>query len=163
MGKYPLSEVGIDYVFTPTRISVPALLPAYTLEVKAEMHMNRCGGRSHTTWSLTGSGSTLHHSRLVPHHSQRSSRISHAVWLGLIDQAANFSYLGLSQINIPRSEVLLQSLGFGCTWDSDHALGRDPCKGDLGRCTAFFRSQLLHLVHNGKIFVKVLTLEFRDC
>ena len=73
---------------------------------------------------------------LVANHGLLRRRISVAERLRGIDDGPQLLLLLVGQIDILRCPVLLQPPGLGSSGDGNHALGRDPSEGDLGRGAA---------------------------
>jgi hypothetical protein len=100
---------------------------------------------------------------LVSNHGLLRGRVAVALGLGLVDNAAHLLLLLVGQLDVARRPVLLEPLGLGGARDGDHALRRDPGQRDLGQGAALARRELLDLVHDAAVLVKVLALEFRHC
>lgn len=80
-----------------------------------------------------------------------------------VDDAPHLPLLLLAQVDVPRRPVLLESLGLGRAGDGDHALGGDPGEGDLRQAAPLSGSELLDLVDDGLVLVKVFALELWAC
>jgi hypothetical protein len=86
--------------------------------------------------------------------------ISVAVRLSSIDNFSHCLLFLLSQFNIPRFPVFLQTRCLGCSGDGDQSLGGDPGKRDLANLAPLTGSELLYFLDDGPVLVEVLALEF---
>ena len=83
--------------------------------------------------------------------------------LGRINDAPHLRLLLLSQIDISRRPILLQTRRLRRAWNGNEPLSRDPRQRYLRKRAALANSQLLDLFHDGLVFVEVLALEFWRC
>jgi hypothetical protein len=81
------------------------------------------------------------------------------MWLRSIDDLPHLLLLLIRQLDIPGSPILFQSMGLSGAWNRNHTLSRNPRKRDLRCGAAFFRGELLHLLNNSLVLVKVFALE----
>ena len=82
--------------------------------------------------------------------------------LGVFHQPSHLAELRRCQFHMARSPVLLQTRGFGCTRNGDESLRSHPRQRDLRDRAALPSCQLLDLIDDGFVLVKVLALELRD-
>lgn len=81
------------------------------------------------------------------------------MWLCTINDPSHLGFFLFIQVDVSRSPVLLQSVWLGGSRDSDEALSGHPSKSNLCDTAPFQFGQLLDLLDNGPVFVKVVALE----
>lgn len=96
-------------------------------------------------------------------HGLVSGGVSISNRLGRIDNFSQFFLFLWSEIDVPRSPILLQTVGLGRTRDGNQALRRYPGQCNLGQRAALSSSDFLDLFHDSSILVEVLALEFWYC
>lgn len=92
-----------------------------------------------------------------------SSTISISLWLRQINNPPHLSLFFLSQFNIPRCPILLQTVRLGRTRNSNHPLGRNPSKRDLRQSASLADSEFFTFLYYSLVLVEVFALELGDC
>lgn len=92
-----------------------------------------------------------------------SSTISISLWLRRINNPPHLSLFFLSQVNIPRCPILLQTVRLGRTRNSNHSLGRNPSKRDLRQSASLAHSKFLNFLYYSLVLVEVFALKLGDC
>lgn len=95
----------------------------------------------------------------MPNHSLLTLIISISLRLGGINDLAHLGFLLISQVDIPRSPVLLQPVRLGCAGNGNHALSSNPRQGHLADRTASLACDFLDLIHDLLVGVEIFTLE----
>lgn len=85
--------------------------------------------------------------------------VSVAMRLCTVDDPSRLSLFFFSQLDVPRSPVLLQPVRLGSARNRDEAFSSNPSKSDLCNATTLLVGQLLDLVNNSSVFIKVFALE----
>lgn len=88
-----------------------------------------------------------------------SSTISIPLWFSRINNPPHLSLFVISQVNIPRCPVLLQTVRLGRTRNSNHSLGRNPSKRDLCQSASLANSEFLDLLYYSLVLVEVFALK----
>lgn len=96
-------------------------------------------------------------------HGLISGSVSVSNRLGRIDNISQFFLFLRSEIDVPGSPILLQTVSLGRTRDGNQALRRYPGQCNLGQRTALSSGDFLDLFHDSFVLVEVLALEFWYC
>lgn len=99
----------------------------------------------------------------MTNHSLVSSTIPISLGLSRINNPPHLSFFFLSQVNIPRCPVLLQTVRLGRTRNSNHSLGRNPSKRDLRQSASLANSEFLYFFYYSLVLVEVFALKLGDC
>lgn len=99
----------------------------------------------------------------MTHQSLLRRSIPLPMWLSSINNPPHLHLLLLTQLDIPRSPVLLKPCSLRRTRNGNHPLRSNPGQRDLADRAAFLRRELFDLLDNGFVFVEIVALEFRDC
>lgn len=97
----------------------------------------------------------------MTNHGLVGGIISVALRLCRIDDLPQLRFIFLTQLNISRRKILLQSLRLCCSRNSNESLRCYPCKCNLGQSNAFSDCKLLHLLNDLLVMIEVGALEFR--
>lgn len=95
----------------------------------------------------------------MTHHGLVRSRVPCTNGLVRVDKLPQLLLLFVCELNIPRRPVLFQTLQLGRSGNGNHALGSDPCQGNLGRRASLLGCQCLNLGDNRLVLVKIVALE----